>query len=220
MQHSCAVIGMHNLGMILHAVKLLLCILHCSNRTSDRMRRNTESIWNLRNIIGVTHPSSSLFRKPFKQKTILLKTGFCLTVFARRRCSYGSAQLICHQLCTVANSKDRNAERKNFRIDMRRAFSVDAVWSAGKNNADWMHLFYPRNCYFIIGVDFTVYVAFAYTPCNQLIILSAEIDNQNRFVVHKGASCNLFSNNAKRRYQYTLYFAMFPYGLQVPLQIK
>ena len=62
-------------------------------------------------------------------------------------------------------------------------FQVYAVWSAGKDNALGIHLLNGIQGH-SVGVHFTVDTALADPAGDQLIVLSAEIQNDNHLSAH------------------------------------
>ncbi len=87
-----------------------------------------------------------------------------------------------HKLHTVANAKDRHAERQNFRVEILRAFAVNAVRPAGQNNADevdFSDFFRADAARFHKRIHFCV----PDTTGNQFLILSPEIEDENRLII-------------------------------------
>ena len=50
-----------------------------------------------------------------------------------------AAQLVRQKLRAVADTEHRDAQPKNLRVTLRRIVSVDAVWTAGQNDAGRFH---------------------------------------------------------------------------------
>lgn len=65
-------------------------------------------------------------------------------------------------------------------IDLRRIIFIDAARTTGKDDALGLKFFNLCNC-FVIRVYFTVYVVFTDAPCNELVILTTKIDNDDEF---------------------------------------
>ena len=65
---------------------------------------------------------------------------------------------------------------------MRRLLVIDAVWTACKNYALISGVFYLIKVYFI-RLDFGKNVLFTNSPCDELIVLPAEVENENFFMI-------------------------------------
>ena len=89
-----------------------------------------------------------------------------------------AAQMMRHQLHPVANAEHRNAERKNLRIELRRALVVNAGRPAGKDDAlrlqrrDFLRRDVEAND---LGID----LAFANPARDDLGVLRTEIEDEN-----------------------------------------
>ena len=147
------------------------------------MGSSPEAFRCLCDVIRVAHPAYCSGGNILKQNRGLIHLYLRLSVFADRSCSYLTAQLICHQLGTVADSQNRNTHIENRLINVRRFLQVYAVWSSSKDNALGVHLFngFQRHG---VGVHFAVDIAFADTAGNQLVILAAEVQDNNHLSVH------------------------------------
>ena len=94
-----------------------------------------------------------------------------------------AAQCVRHQLTAVADTQNGHAQRKQGRINLRRSVIVNAVGAACEDDAlgvlrlDFLQGFFP-------GHDFAVYMMFSDTAGNQLIILTAEVQNEDHFLIH------------------------------------
>ena len=101
-----------------------------------------------------------------------------------------TAELLRHELAAIADAEDGNAQRKDCRIHVRCAFIIDAVRPTGEDNtgrverADFLHS--GR-----IGLQLAVDVLLSHAAGNELVVLSAEVQNQD-FLLHR------FSSKAKR----------------------
>ncbi len=69
---------------------------------------------------------------------------------------------------------------EDFFFDLRRIIFIDAARTTGKDDALGLKFFNLCNC-FVIRVYFTVYVVFTDAPCNELVILTTKIDNDDEF---------------------------------------
>ena len=91
-----------------------------------------------------------------------------------------------HQLAAVADAEDGHAPVVNFGVDSGRIRQVSAVGTAGKDNA-FRVLGLDFGKVGTVRIDLAIYVAFADTAGNQLIILTAEIQNDDSFLLHEGS---------------------------------
>ena len=128
----------------------------------------------------MAHPADCLFRHILKKLGILIHVYLNLSILSDRSFLYLPTQQVHHKLRTVANTKNRNTQFKNFLCVGWRIFQINTVWSTCKNNSFWINSFDFFNICFI-RIDFAVHVTFAHTSCNQLIILSSEIKYNNGF---------------------------------------
>jgi len=109
-----------------------------------------------------------------------------LAVFAMVRGDNLSAEHLGHQLGAIADAEHRYAKLKDFRITARSVFGSDAGGASGEDNAlviaspDAVH----RDA---VGQDFAVDVVFAHAAGDQLVVLTAEIKDEDGFVVHGGS---------------------------------
>src|SRR5439155_21944705 len=87
-------------------------------------------------------------------------------------------EMMRHLHQSITNSEHRNAYRKDFRINLGRAFVVNAGRATGKNDSIWIKIFdlsggkIERN-YF--GIDLKL----ANAARNDLGVLRSEIENEN-----------------------------------------
>ena len=146
------------------------------------MCRNGKALRCFRDVVGVAHPRNCLFRQflAAEQSTGLVINGFCLAVFRGGAGRHLTAESIRHQLTAIADAQDRDTHFKNFFGDMRRFFIVNAVRTAGEDNA---HRFPCCNFLQRCGIanHFAVNAAFPHASGNKLIVLTAEIKNNDSF---------------------------------------
>ena len=129
--------------------------------------------------IRMAHPHYA-FRRNIRKQQMLphLQHGF--SVFAGiSGASDFSARHPGDQLRAVTDPENRHAEIQNPGIIMRRRRIIDAVWSAGKNNALIARLPDLPEADLCVRPDFGIYLQFTHPSRDQLIVLSAEIQHQN-----------------------------------------
>ena len=109
-----------------------------------------------------------------------IKEGFGFAVLARGIVLCGSdlaAEMVRNQLTAVADAENRQPEGEDLRVDLGRTFGVDALRTAGEDEADGVvfHQLAKRRG---AGLDLAVYVCLAHAACDELVILPAKIQNQ------------------------------------------
>ena len=121
--------------MKLYTVQLTAFITHGGTGTLICMCNDTETTGNLGNIVGMAHPAEGGMGNSLKQSAFFaVQCSF--SVFTAALCTADlTVSHKCHQLITIADSKNRDSQIQNGRIIVRRHFVVDTIGAAGKNNA-------------------------------------------------------------------------------------
>ncbi len=128
-----------------------------------------------------------MFGQPLEQAAAGVKRGEGLAVFAGGILLRGddlAAQLRRDELAAVADAQDRHAQREHTLVGMGRTGGVDAVRPAGENDSDGVKSAYLLKAH-AVGLYLTVNAALADTAGDELVILPAEIKDQNLLIVHK-----------------------------------
>ena len=95
------------------------------------------------------------------------------------------AKLLRNELNAIADAQNWNSELIERGVDPGSVLDVDAVRPAGKDDADRVLLldFLDGNG---IGLDLAVNAALAHPTCDEMVILSAKVDDQYQLMVlHK-----------------------------------
>ena len=172
---------MFNLRMILDAVKLFIFIFESRDRTGFRNRSDFEAVGNLFDIVGMAHPAHRTVADILeKLRSGILKIQRLLSVFADFGRVGDSAELLSHELSPVADPEDRNTEIVDRGIHLRRAFLMRTARAACKNDADRVDFPDPVDGD-IVRNDLRIDPVFADAAGNQLIVLRAEIHDDDRF---------------------------------------
>ena len=116
---------------------------------------------------------------------IKLIWGLGFTVFFGLAGSNFTAQSMSHQLMTVADTQNRNAQFEYSRINVWGSFQIHRVRAAGKDDTDRIFFFDGFYCCLSPRNDLAVDTHVAYTTGDQLVVLAAEVQNQYDFVGHK-----------------------------------
>ena len=133
-------------------------------------------------IILMTHPDDFLFRQSLKKRRRRIYVGFRLAKFAAIGMTHFPTQRLGHELHAITKTKYRDSQFKYIRFYLRSIFFIHTSRAACKNNSLRLQLL--DFCYgFMIRIYFTVYMIFTDTTCNELIVLSAKIDNNDKFFV-------------------------------------
>ena len=90
-----------------------------------------------------------------------------------------TAQGVGHQLAAVANAQHGDAHFKNLLGQGRGAFCVNAVGAAGKDDADGVKGPDGLHGGLAGGMDLAVHVTFPHPAGNELVVLTAEVQDQN-----------------------------------------
>src|SRR6185437_10065927 len=89
-----------------------------------------------------------------------------------------TTEMMGHLHQAVTDSKNRNPETENLRIDLRRAVFVNAGRSAGEDDAIWL---FAGNCFgwSIKADNLRVNLELANTAADNLSVLRAEVEDEN-----------------------------------------
>ena len=185
-QHGLTVLGVVDLGVELHAVEAARLIADADRRAGIRMRHEPERLRHLGHVVPVTHPRNALLRQAAEQTAIGVKPCLRLAVLTRGVFAGGGhfpAEILRHELAAVANTEDGDAEPEDLRIDLRRTLGVNALRAAGEDDADGVKgadLIHGHG----VRLDFAIDIALAHAARNELVILSSEIEDDDRLIRH------------------------------------
>ena len=127
--------SVRDFGMKLEAVEFSNGIFDRGERRIFCVRRRAKSCGHGRDLVAVAVPDVDLFADAVEELRTIRDVEHAGAVFASGTEFHLAAEMVRHQLHSVANSQHRNAERKNLRIGVRCAFVVNAGRTAGKNDA-------------------------------------------------------------------------------------
>ena len=175
---------MQNLRMILDRVQIPLPALGGRHRAVIRVRRDLKARRDPGDVVVVAHPADHGIRKTLIQwarNRIHLHLRFA--VFPLRRALHSASEDMHHQLRPVAQAQHRYAQFKQFLRRGGGAFPVYTVRTAGEYDALRRHV---PDCLKIgpVGIDLAVDLAFPDSSCHQLIVLTAEIDDDHFLLLH------------------------------------
>ena len=174
------------LGVELHGVNILFRVLESREGAVLGMCRGGEALWKLGDAVCVAHPRhrrSGELRVCSEKSAMLIVKRLGLTVLGNGAGLDLSAEGVGYQLCAVAYTEYRYAEPEYLFSYMRGALIIDAVGASRKDNAFRGELFYlVERCF--EGAHLAVNSALSDASCDQLVILSAEIEDDDKFVLH------------------------------------
>ena len=175
-------LGVVDLRMKLDRVESSFLAFHRGARTTLGRRSDGKTLRELGDIIGVAHPTNTFgsdLREKLRRAVIADDRA---SVFADAGRANRAAQDLRHHLRPVADPEDRDAGFEERPLEKRRVLTVDAFGAAGQDDALVVFGKDPVEADRIrkdLGVD----VLLADAPRNELIVLSAEIEDQDLLVL-------------------------------------
>ncbi len=169
--------------MELNGVQPLFLVLSCGHRAVDGVGSDFETGRSLLNIVVVAHPADGGGLHIGEHLAAVVHEDLGLAILALRGAADTAAQQVHHELTAVADAQHRHAPAEDLRGDRGGILQVDAVGTAGKNNALGILRLDHRQVGFI-GIDFTVDIVLANTARDQLIVLAAKVQHDDSFLLH------------------------------------
>ena len=130
----------------------------------------------------MAHPHRAFARHARIKLTFrIIDYQFCFSILPFRGFFDTPAEDMNHQLRAVAKAENRHSEFKQLTRCSRRSLRIDAVRAAGQDNSLWIHgadLVKRRP----VGIDLTVDTALTDTSGYQLVILPAEVNDDDFFL--------------------------------------
>ena len=183
-QHLAAELGVVHLRVELYAVEAPAFVGNGGIGAGVGVGDQRKAIRHLRHIVAVAHPGNGLLRDALEQLAAGIVIGDGLAVLPGG-ILLGSrdltAQRVRHQLAAVANAQDGNAQPEHRRVNVGRFLQIHAVGAAGENDAHGRkgaNLVQGRG----IRLDLAVDVLLPHPSGDQLIVLSAKVQNQDFFL--------------------------------------
>ena len=193
--HILAVLGVVDLRVELHTVEATGLVSDGAGGAMLRDGTGAEALGQAGDEVAVAHPGDALLGQALEQAAGgEVRLG--AAVFAGRAVLRGrdlTAERLGHELAAVADAEDRYAQREDGGIDLRGGGIIDAVRAAGEDKALGLHglelLQRGR-----VGLDLAVYIALTDTAGDELVILPAKVQNENRFHAHSSRKTKPFSS--------------------------
>ena len=185
--HGDAVLGVVDLGVILHAVEAAGLVGNGHVGAGVGVSGEGKALGHLGHIISVAHPGDTLLGQTLEQLAGGVIVGLGLAVLPGGVVlGLGdlAAQSVGHELAAVADAQDGHAPGEDLGVHVGRGLQIDAVGAAGEDDADGVHgLQLGQGSG--IGLDFAVHVAFPDTAGDELVVLAAEVQHDNSLVGHR-----------------------------------
>ena len=147
------------------------------------MSGQSEPGGDLGHVVAMAHPGDALCGQAAEQGRADVVIGLGLAVFPCRVClgrGHPAAQMVRQQLAAIADAQHRDPQGEYCGVYLGRVGFVYAARPAGENDADRGKLADLLRCHGV-GVDLTVHIAFPDPPGDQLVVLSAKIQDQYFF---------------------------------------
>ena len=167
--------------MELHAVELLLNVLDRCVGALSGVAANLEALRELLDVVVVAHPCDSSPVDTLEQQGRGVHLGFGPAEFRQGAVNCRadlSAKCVCHELYAVADTKNRDAKVEDLLGHSRGIFKINAVRSTGEDDALGVHRADLLNGG-LVGLDLAVDFVFSHAACDKLVVLTAEIENEN-----------------------------------------
>ena len=167
-----------DLRVELERIEALFIIRHGGVGAGLRMCDGDKARGQLVYLIRVAHEAKLLLIQPREEEGRGVHAHFSLAVLAGGAGRDLAAERPRHELRAVAYAEHGDAQLKYLLVAVRRGGVIHAVGSAGEDDADGRDGAYLLRAY-VAGAHDGVHRALAHAPGDQLLILPAEIQNQN-----------------------------------------
>ena len=188
--HLDAVFRVVDLGVVLNAVKAPALVGNGHVGAGIGVGGEGEAGGDLRHIVAVAHPGDAFGGEALKQLAggVVIGDGLAVLpggiVLSLRHLA---AQGVGHQLAAVADAEDGYAPGKDCGVHMGGSLQIHGVGTAGKDDADGFHgLQLGQGS--SVGLYLAVNTAFADTAGDELVILAAEVQNNDSLMGHGDSS--------------------------------
>ena len=174
-------LGVVHLGVELHAVEAPALVADGHIGAGIGMGHQGKALRHLFHIVAVAHPGNALGRQALEKLAVGVEIRLGLAVLPGgvvRGRHHPAAQVVGQQLAAVADAQDGDAQLEDLRIGLGRLGIVYAVGTAGEDDADGVQgldIGQGRG----VGLDLAVHIALPDAPGDELVILSAEVNDQN-----------------------------------------
>ena len=174
---------MLHLRVELHPVQLFFFTLDSGIGGRRGMADGGKALRQAADIVHMAHPADGLLRQSLKKRAFGIVVHRRFAEFAGFGACDLTPQGMAHHLQAVAQPQNGNPQPEYRRVHTGRPRLVYAVRSAGKDDPDGRKL--PDLFHgLLVGMHLAVYPQIPHPARNELVILPAEIQYQNRLVFH------------------------------------
>ena len=187
--HVHAVLGVVDLGVVLHAIEAPLLVGNGHIGAGIGMGGECKALGHLGHIVAVAHPGNTLLGQALEELTGGVVVGLGLAVLPGGILLGGgdlTAKGVGHQLAAIADTQHRHPQLKDGGVHMGGLLVVHTVGAAGEDKADGLHGFQllQRGG---IGLNLAVHAALTDPAGNELIVLAAEVQNDHGLMGHSSS---------------------------------
>jgi len=170
--------GVGDFGMKLQPVKLALRILHRGEVRTLGLAGGAKTLRQRGNFIAMTVPDVELRAESVEQLRTVCHFEHARSELAAAAEFHLTAEMMRHLHEAVANAEDGNAERENFRVNLRCVFFVNAGRAAGENDSFRLEILDLRRRN-VERDNLRVDLQFPNPPRDDLRVLRTEIEDKN-----------------------------------------
>ena len=132
----------------------------------------------------MAHPANIHIVSRAEDAAFIIDYDIRMTILACGRRIDLSSEPVSHKLSTVTYPQHRHSQFKHAVIYTRRAFTVGTLRTARKYDPLRIIGLDIIKVHLVISADFTVHPAFAHAPCDELVVLTSEIQYQYSVLCH------------------------------------
>src|SRR5262249_53171657 len=151
---------------------------HSSEIATVGRSNNSKSFRQRSYFVAVAVPNVELIAQSIEEFRSIRHLQHSGSILAASGENDASVKMMRHQHQSVTNSQYWNAQRKDFRIDVRRAFVVNAGWPTRKDQSFGLHCGnFSGRC--VEANDLRIHLAFPDPTRDDLRVLRTKIENEN-----------------------------------------
>ena len=185
--HVDAVLGVVDLGVELDPIEAPGLVRNGHIGAAVAVGGESEAVRHLGHVVPVAHPGDTLLRQALEEGRGGVVVGLGLAVFASGIVlGLGdlAAQGVGHELAAIADAQDGHSPGEDLRVHVGGGIQIHTVGAAGEDDADGVHGFQlgkGRGA----GHDLAVHIALPDPAGDQLIVLAAEVQNDDGLMGHR-----------------------------------